>query len=147
MSQSYWVLGHLVTPQETIGDYGLLTAVTPAQTPGPPPHHHEDAAEFFHIISGSLEVFVDGERTVLNAGDSINVPVGAVHTFGNATDEDCHWFTAFSPRGFEAFFEEFGFPSEEANARERSVSEEVIGRVIQRAEAHGMIIDPAVLGG
>lgn len=147
MSQSYWVLGHLVTPQETIGDYGFLAITTPAHTQGPPPYHHEDTAEFFYIVSGSLEVFANGQRTLLQAGDSANAPVGAVHTFANNSDDDCHWITAFSPRGFEAFFLEFGIPADEPNARERSVSEEIIGRVIERAAEYQMIIDPAVLRG
>ena len=145
MGRALWVLGHQVTELDTMGDYGMLHCRTPAETPGPPPHHHTDAAEFFYILEGALEVTCDGETRVLNPGDTFNVPVGAVHTFGNPFPEDCSWITAFSPRGFERFFSDIGVPVDEEKARELSVAPERIGRVIADAGSYNMVIDPRVL--
>lgn len=138
--KSRWVLGHRVCPIETIGDYGMLHIETGPDVPGPPPHHHDDAAEFFYILAGALEVFANGEWKRIETGESFNVPQGVVHTFRNPTDRPTTWLTAFSPRGFEKFFVAFGVPVEEDNAVQRSVSDDMIGRVLAECADFGMIL-------
>jgi mannose-6-phosphate isomerase-like protein (cupin superfamily) len=139
-TQSYWVLGHRVTPIETLSDYALLNMVTPVGVPGPPPHYHEDAAELFLVTEGELDVMIDGEWQTLRAGESACVPRGAVHTFRNPGDTDARWVTAFSPRGFERAFVDFGIPVEQAGSVEASVADEVIGRFVAECPRYGMII-------
>ena len=135
-----WVIGHRVSTVETEGDFGLLHIITPAHTPGPPPHYHNDASELFLIVRGTMEVTCDGETFHLSAGQSTNVPRGSVHTFRNATDSEVEWITALSPRGFEAFFTEFGVPVDEPDSQARSVSPEMIQRVVAGCGRLGMII-------
>jgi mannose-6-phosphate isomerase-like protein (cupin superfamily) len=139
-SPSYWVLGHHITPVETLGNYALLQGVTPAGIPGPPPHYHEDATELFLVTAGRLEVMVDGHWRTLAVGDSTCVPVRAVHTFRNPDAVEARWVTALSPRGFEGFFRDFGVPVEENGSFEASVSEASIARVIAECSRYGMIL-------
>ncbi|NNE43591.1 MAG: cupin domain-containing protein [Gemmatimonadetes bacterium] len=138
--KSYWVLGHRVAPLETIGDYAMLRIQTAPGVPGPPPHHHDDAAEFFLVLSGRLEVVADGEKHLITAGETFCIPPGVIHTFSNPGEEAADWITAFSPRGFEQFFTAFGVPVEEAGALQKSVSEDMIGRVIAGCGEYGMIL-------
>lgn len=139
-SPSYWVLGHRITPVETLGDYALLQGVTPAGVPGPPPHYHEDATELFLVTKGRLEVIVDGQWRTLAVGESTCVPVRAVHTFRNPDPVEAQWVTAVSPRGFERFFTDFGVLVEQAGSFETSVSEASIARVIAECSRYGMIL-------
>jgi mannose-6-phosphate isomerase-like protein (cupin superfamily) len=136
-----WVLGHLVRPIETAGDYGLLAIVSRPEVPGPPPHHHPDAAELFYIVDGRLDVMLDGRWQTLGPGESLTVPTGGVHTFINRGERDASWITAFSPRGFERFFTAFGVPAEADDAFAQSVSESMIQRVGATCAQYGMIID------
>jgi quercetin dioxygenase-like cupin family protein len=139
-TQTYWVLGHQVTPVETLSDYALLNMVTPVGVSGPPPHYHADAAELFLVTDGQLDIMINGEWQTLRAGESACVPKGAVHTFRNRGETDTRWVTAFSPRGFEGFFADFGVPVERANAFEASVAEETIRRVVTECGRYGMIL-------
>ena len=54
------------------------------QLPGQwnPEHFHKRKDETFHILTGTLEVQVNGRRKVLEAGDTLWVPRGVVHGFG-----------------------------------------------------------------
>ncbi len=135
-----WVLGHRVTPVETGADFGLLSITSPAKADGPPPHHHEDAVEMFLILEGTMEVLCDGRWNRLGAGESFVVPKGSVHTFRNPCDAEVKWITSFAPRGFERFFDDFGVPAERKDAREASLSGEMIQRVTSGCAAYGMIL-------
>ena len=137
----YWVLGHQVRPLRTIGEYGMVEVVSPPDVPGPPPHHHERDAELFYIADGSLDVAVGGEWRRLSTGDSATVEAGVTHTFINRSQAPCRWITAFSPRGFERFFLDFGVPVDQPGAQEASVAPEVIERVGRECVRYGMVLD------
>ncbi len=139
-NKTLWVLGHKVTYVETIGDYSLLeVSITPG-VPGPPPHYHVDAPELFHLIDGQMDVMVDGTWHSLNKGESIMVPTKSVHSFRNTWDQESRFITTWSPRGFEGFFLEFGVPFEQEGAFEKSVSDEMIQKVVSGCSKYGMII-------
>lgn len=57
------------------------------QLPGQwnPEHFHKQKDETFHLLSGTLEVQINGRRKALEAGDTFWVPRGVVHGFGTAT--------------------------------------------------------------
>jgi mannose-6-phosphate isomerase-like protein (cupin superfamily) len=135
-----WVIGHRVSRIDTEGDYALLHLITPSKTPGPPPHYHEDTTEIFFIIKGEMDVMCDGQWMHLKSGESFVIPRGAVHPFRNDSSQDVEWITAFSPKGFERFFHDFGVPVDQAGAREASVSEEMIGKVVSGCGQYGMIV-------
>jgi len=137
-----WVLGHLIAPVETGGDFGLLLVTTPPKTEGPPPHFHEDASELFVILEGQLDVMCDGEWRTLAAGESFVAPPMSVHTFRNATDAPVKWVTTFSPAGFERFFDDFGILASTPGAQEASVAPDMFEKVGAKCQEYGMIIVP-----
>ena len=135
-----WVLGHRVTMIPCGDSYYLMDIVTPPGVPGPPPHYHTDAAEMFYVMDGALEVRCGDTWTRLEAGETLDVPVGEVHTFRNPTDGDVRWVTGWNPLGFQRFFAELGVDASEPDARARSVSEERIARVVAECGRFGMVI-------
>jgi hypothetical protein len=48
--------------------------------------------------------------------------------------------TGWRPKGFERFFTEFGIPAEREHARELSVSEDIVRRVVAGCERLGMYL-------
>ena len=132
----------MVTPYDTAGDYDLMMAETPPHVPGPPPHLHKSYKEAFLIVEGEMEFMINGELRTVKAGESIDVPPNTLHTFNNRTNAPCKWINIHSPKGFRDFFENLGVPAHEANAVERSVSEEIIQQVIQTAADYDMHIPP-----
>lgn len=139
-----WVIGHRITLIETLGDYDMALAMTPANTPGPPPHYHENEAELFLVLNGEIEIIMDGQWSKLQAGESVVVPKGVVHTFHNKTSQDVDWVTTWSPKGFAQFFKDFGFDANQEGAFQKSVSEEVIKSVIENCNKYGMILHEVV---
>ena len=61
---------------------------------GPPEHVHTSFEEDFHVQSGTLTLWVDGERRQLGPGESLSVPRGTGHTVTNEGSEIAvsrHW--------------------------------------------------------
>ena len=135
-----WVMGHKVTPHDTSGDYDLMIAETPAQMQGPPPHLHHSYKESFLIVEGEMEFMVNGEIRQVKAGESVDIPPGTLHTFSNKSDQPCKWINIHSPKGFRDFFEEMGVPVAAEDSFQKSLSEEVIGKVMATAPDFDMII-------
>jgi mannose-6-phosphate isomerase-like protein (cupin superfamily) len=135
-----WVLGHRIRPIETDDSYGLIEVTSPPHVPGPPPHFHKGVREFFMIVRGTLDVMSDGEWSRCEAGSFVELPPNTTHTFVNNTEEDVVWITGWRPKGFQKFFEDFGVPSDEPQASERSVAGPLVQRVVQNVESYGMYI-------
>ena len=53
--------------------------------PGPPLHIHENFEETFYVNTGVLSILVNGEKKVLNAGESFTVPRMTAHKPFNET--------------------------------------------------------------
>lgn len=49
-------------------------------------HLHEDMEEVFIIISGSVEASIGEEKTTLNSGDTLVVPINTPHSFKNKSN-------------------------------------------------------------
>ena len=137
---SAWVLGHKIRRWQTDDSYGLIEVTSPPKVPGPPPHSHKGEREFFLILKGKLDVMTDGIWQTLGAGMFLDLAPNSVHTFINNTDQDVVWITGWRPKGFERFFREFGVPVTVKGARESSVSQEIVQRVIERCESYGMYV-------
>lgn len=78
------------------------------QSPGdsPPLHVHPHAEERYHVLSGVLEVNVDGEWTEVSAGEKHSVPAGTPHTFRNEVPVEV--VNVHAPAlGYERFFRRF----------------------------------------
>ncbi len=142
-TKTVWMMGHRVTLIPCGDRYFALDITTPPGVPGPPPHYHEDSDELFHVLEGSLEIRSGDEWLRLEKGESFTVSQGAVHTFRNPTDADVRWLTGWSPLGFQEWFGRYGVDAQEPDARNRSVSEEVIGRAVGACAGFGMVIADA----
>jgi quercetin dioxygenase-like cupin family protein len=78
-----------ITPTESVevrnsGPDTLEVVATyePASKP-PPKHFHPSQYERFEVLEGTLRVVLDDSDRVLEAGDTIEVPRGAVHQMWN----------------------------------------------------------------
>jgi len=68
---------------ESGGEVVEMEFVLPPGCVPPPPDVHRHQVESYEVIEGSLDVVVEGEWRTLGAGQSLSVPVGALHTFRN----------------------------------------------------------------
>jgi mannose-6-phosphate isomerase-like protein (cupin superfamily) len=71
-----------------------------------PPHRHRDEAETIHVIAGTFDLTVEGERRILRPGETAHVPRGALHGGGNVGSTPGRRLVIFSPAGMEEFFRE-----------------------------------------
>jgi quercetin dioxygenase-like cupin family protein len=133
---TFWVLGHRITTAVSTGNYDLVQIETPAHTPGPPPHLHQKYTEFFLVTEGEVEFLLNGERKVLKAGSSVNIPPGSAHTYRNNSDQACKMVNIHSPKGFMDFFKTLGISALDPHAKENSVAPESIEKVITMADQY-----------
>src|SRR6476469_6401783 len=68
---------------ESGGKVVEMEFVLPPGCVPPPPHVHRHQVESYAGSEGSLNIVVEGEGRTLGAGQSLSVPVGALHTFRN----------------------------------------------------------------
>lgn len=73
---------------------------------GPPRHIHNREDETFHIQSGEVEFWMDGQRRLEGPGSVVFVPRGTEHTFRVVGDLPARMLTIMTPGGFEGFFAE-----------------------------------------
>ncbi|MEU9114866.1 cupin domain-containing protein [Streptomyces sp. NPDC048483] len=69
---------------------------------GAPAHFHTKATELFFVISGSLQVLVGEEVTLLNEGDFLAVPPHTPHAFAAAPGAEADVLFVFTP-GMDRF--------------------------------------------
>ena len=71
---------------------------------GPPVHVHPHQDETYEVLSGVLDVFLDGRWRVLGAGETLTVPAGTPHTIRNLHDHEVRLVDVHTPAlGFPAF--------------------------------------------
>jgi quercetin dioxygenase-like cupin family protein len=72
---------------------------------GPPLHTHPFAEESYDVLSGTLDVCVDGQWRQLAAGQSVTVAAGTAHTLRNTQDTEVRLVNVHKPAlAFERFF-------------------------------------------
>jgi quercetin dioxygenase-like cupin family protein len=98
----------LVAGEDTAGRYCLIDMHIPPGG-GPPPHRH-DFEEMFSILEGEIEATFRGKKTIIRAGETINIPTNAPHQFQNKSGEPARLLCICSPAGQEEFFREVGVP-------------------------------------
>lgn len=146
-AEMLYVLGHKVTPIVIGGRIAAVDVRVDPSLPGPPPHHHVDAAEYFYMLEGDLEILSEGEWHAVATGDYFVVPGNVVHTFRTPGDEPARFITGWEPEGFERFFVECGIPADEADAATRSAAEDMIPRVLESFARNGAVpADPVAAG-
>lgn len=72
---------------------------------GIPPHVHTHEDEIFRVIWGEVELMIDGEPTVLTAGDTAFAPKNIPHAWKVVGTEKARMITSAFPAGIEEMFE------------------------------------------
>lgn len=98
----------LLTGKDTNGRYCLIDMHVPP-CGGPNPHRH-DFEEMFTVLVGEIEVTFRGEKQVVRAGETINIPANAPHFFKNDAEQAARLLCMCSPAGQEEFFLKLGVP-------------------------------------
>lgn|SRR2546422_4717117 len=96
----------LLTGKETAGRYCLIDMHVPP-CGGPGPHRH-DFEEMFTILEGEIEITFRGEKSVVRAGETVNIPANAPHFFRNISERPARMLCMCSPAGQEEFFMKLG---------------------------------------
>ena len=96
----------LLTGKDTAGRYCLIDMHIPPGG-GPPPHRH-DFEESFIILEGEIEATFRGAKSVVRAGETINIPANAPHQFQNKSEQPVRLLCICSPAGQENFFTDVG---------------------------------------
>jgi len=96
----------LVTGNATAGRFCLIDMHIPPGG-GPPPHRH-DFEETFILLEGELEATFRGAKSVIRAGDTVNIPSNAPHQFHNSSAKPVRLLCICSPAGQEDFFLQVG---------------------------------------
>ena len=61
-------------------------------------HHHEKAQQFFYILTGEVLIEVEGQTTLLGAGNGIRVLPGARHQIRNPASVPVRFLVISHPR-------------------------------------------------
>jgi quercetin dioxygenase-like cupin family protein len=97
-----------VSGDDTAGRFCVIDMHIPPGG-GPPPHRH-DFEETFVLLEGEIEATFRGKKSVVRAGDTVNIPANAPHQFHNASSKPTRLLCICSPAGQENFFREVGTP-------------------------------------
>ena len=100
----------LLSGEDTAGRYTLIDMHVPPGG-GPAPHRH-DFEEMFSVLEGEIETTFREERSVVRAGESVNIPANAPHSFTNASERPARMLCVCAPAGQEEFFMKVGVPVE-----------------------------------
>jgi quercetin dioxygenase-like cupin family protein len=95
-----------LTGDETNGRFCVIYMHVPPGG-GPGPHRH-DFEETFILLEGEVEATFRGKRSIVKAGDSINIPSNAPHQFHNGSSSAARLLCICSPAGSDNFFLELG---------------------------------------
>jgi quercetin dioxygenase-like cupin family protein len=92
----------LITGAQTNGQYCLIDMRVP-DGGGPPPHRH-DFEEMFTILEGEIEFTFRGEKHLVRAGSTVNIPANAPHFFRNTSGAPARMLCMCTPAGQDEYF-------------------------------------------
>ena len=103
--ESHYVLGETLRPMLTNAMGSAIEIFDTRGIPGggPPPHKHA-WEEIYVVLSGEMEVLVDGKTTRLGPGDFAHVPANTPH--GYTTLDQTHFLTIVSKGNASKFFKQ-----------------------------------------
>jgi len=95
----HWnILGQVYTPKSITEECFSWHALLPSET-FVPPHIHPTQDEYIHVISGALDIVLDGEQLQAKQGDLICMPRGIAHSLFNNTGHAVNCLFWVSPTG------------------------------------------------
>ena len=127
--ESHYVLGETLRPMLTNAMGSAIEIFDTKGMPGggPPPHTHA-WEEIYVVLSGEMDVCVDGKTARLRAGDFAHVPANTPH--GYTTIDDTHFLTIVSKGNASRFFKQV--------STEIEMSPPDIAGVLRVGAAHGI---------
>ena len=129
MGDTYTVL---LSGADTDGRYYLIDMMIPPGG-GPGPHRH-DFEESFTILEGEIETTFRGKKSVVRAGETINIPANAPHSFRNASQDLVRLLCICAPAGQEEFFAEIGITVASRITRAPKLDEAAQSEFIKKAQ-------------
>ncbi len=121
----------LLSGKDTAGRYCLIDMLV-LPNGGPPPHRH-DFEEMFTVLDGEIEAVFRGETSVVRAGETINIPANAPHSFRNISGQPARLLCMCSPSMQEEYFAEVGDPVPTRTSPPPALDDDAIA--VQRAKA------------
>jgi quercetin dioxygenase-like cupin family protein len=97
-----------VSGQDTAGRFCVIDMHIPPG--GGPPAHRHDFEETFIVLEGEIQTTFRGQKGLVHAGESVNIPANAPHQFHNASSLPVRLLCICSPAGQEKYFMEVGIP-------------------------------------
>ena len=101
---------------------------------GPGPHRH-DFEETFIVLDGEIQATFRGKKSVVRAGETINIPANAPHQFHNASSNPARLICIWSPAGQEKFFLEVGVPVATRTTAPPKLDDKEMGAFLEKAKA------------
>ena len=93
----------ILTRSASQGAMSIVDSTTPSNE-GPPRHIHHAEDEIFVVLTGEIEVWIEGETTRIGPGEAGFIPRGKSHTFRVSSDTPSRHLVILTPGGFEQFF-------------------------------------------
>jgi quercetin dioxygenase-like cupin family protein len=114
VEMSTWYKGILSTQlaggEDTGGAFDLVLSNMRRGTE-PPPHVHARENEFFYVLAGKLDVYVESDVFQVEAGECMFLPKGKPHAFIIESPEIC-MLVLVTPGGFMNAVNEMAAPAE-----------------------------------
>jgi quercetin dioxygenase-like cupin family protein len=60
-------------------------------------HIHDNSSEFYYVVDGSGDFFINGQWSQVKKGDAMKAPMGEEHGLKNTGHEPFILFSTFSP--------------------------------------------------
>lgn len=92
----------LLRGTDTGGKYCLIDMHVPPG--GGPPMHRHDFEEMFTMLDGEAEFTFRGEKHIVRAGETINIPANSPHHFTNSTKSPMRMLCMCVPAGQDDYF-------------------------------------------
>jgi quercetin dioxygenase-like cupin family protein len=122
-----------VTGEQTNGRFCVIDMHIPPDG-GPPPHRH-DFEETFILLEGEMEATFRGKKSIVRAGDTLNIPANAPHRFHNTSTSPVRMLCICSPAGQEKFFMEVGVPVPTRTTSPPKLNEQEQAAFIEKVKA------------
>src|SRR5216110_380038 len=122
----------LLSGNDTNGRYCLIDMlIPPGGGPGPHRHYFEES---FTVLEGEIEATFRGKKSVVRAGETINIPANAPHSFRNASQDPVRLLCICAPAGQEEFFAQVGIAVASRTIRAPKLDEAAQSEFIKKAQ-------------
>jgi len=101
---------------------------------GPGPHRHA-FEETFVILEGEVEMTFRGEKSIVRAGDTVNIPSNSPHQFHNSSSSAVRMICICAPAGNDRFFLEVGVPVATRTTPPPKLDEKEMAEFVKKAKA------------